>query len=75
MIKVRVNYTRIEILFWDAIFRLMKGLQNIRDCWIDFVHYIKPSLKLHITLLFSTCTIGLGVGFVMGVIKLYFSGW
>ena len=75
MIKARVSNPRIEILFWDMIFRLMKGLQHIRDTWIDFVHYIRPSLKTHLALLFSVCTIGLGFGFALGALKLFVSGW
>jgi len=75
MIKVRGSYARIEILFWDVLFWLMKGLQHLRDGWITFTQYIQPSLKIHIALLFCVCTIGLGVGFVIGYVKVHLLGW
>jgi hypothetical protein len=75
MIKARASYARFEIIFWDMLFWLMKGLQHIRDTWISFIRPIHPSARLHLVFLFCVCILGFGLGFVIGYLKVNVPGW
>jgi hypothetical protein len=75
MVKVRGGYARLEILFWDMLFWLMKGMQHLRDSWTSFIHVIQPSLKTHLVLFVCICALGLGAGFAIGYLQTHLSGW
>jgi hypothetical protein len=75
MIKVHICPPRFEILFWDVIFWVMKILQRLRDRWIAFVYFIKPTIRYHLIFLMCVSAIGLLLGFAIGYFRVNLHGW
>lgn len=74
MIKVKVSQAQVEILFWEVLFWLMKGLQYLRNSWMAFLVHIRPSIRKHLTLLILVGMLGFGMGFAIGYLRIRFSG-
>jgi hypothetical protein len=74
MLKGKVNYAQYEIIFWDFVIWLMKGLKQIQITWNSLVNSVFPAIAIHLILFLVVCSLGLGIGFLLGFMNIGLPG-